>query len=91
VVTDERPAAGAPLARQLAIGCFMLPLGFFSGGMIGTLIAKTVAFATKAPSCDGIPSCNWYVYMLVGGALGALTLPTLVVWALRQPAKRTES
>ncbi|MBX9927572.1 MAG: hypothetical protein K2X99_01555 [Gemmatimonadaceae bacterium] len=69
----------------------MLPLGFFSGGMIGTLIAKTVAFATKAPACDGIPSCNWYVYMLVGGALGALTLPTLVVWALRQPAKRTES
>jgi len=69
--------------RQFAIGCFMAFIGFFSGGMIGVLISKAVAFFAKAPSCDGIPTCNWYIYMAVGGALGAISLPWLVVGALR--------
>lgn len=73
-------------ARQAAIGCFMAVIGFFSGGMIGVLVSKGVAFFTKAPKCDGIPTCDWYIYMFVGGALGALTLPWLVVSAMRQPA-----
>ena len=78
-----------PLARQVGIGCFMAVIGFFSGGMIGVLVSKAVAFFTKAPKCDGIPTCDWYIYMLVGGAIGALTLPWLVVSALRSapPAK----
>lgn len=75
----ERP----PVARQVGIGCFMAVIGFFSGGMIGTLISKVVAFFTRAPKCDGIPTCDWYVYMLIGGALGAVTLPWLVVSAMR--------
>jgi hypothetical protein len=69
--------------RIVAIGCFMTAIGFFSGGMIGVLISKIVAFLTRAPACDGIPTCNWYIYMAVGGALGAITLPWLVVGALR--------
>jgi hypothetical protein len=79
----EKPSAG----RQAAIGCFMAVIGFFSVGMIGVLVSKGVAFFTKAPKCDGIPTCDWYVYMLVGGVLGALTLPWLVVSAMRSPAK----
>ena len=79
----EKPALG----RQAAIGCFMAVIGFFSVGMIGVLVSKGVAFFTKAPKCDGIPTCDWYIYMLVGGALGALTLPWLVVSAMRSPAK----
>jgi len=78
------PAGGrAPLIRVIPIGCFMAFIGFFSGGMVGVLISKGVAFARKAPACDGIPTCDWYIYMLIGGALGALTLPWLVVSALR--------
>lgn len=82
----------APLSRQVAIGCFMAVIGFFSAGMIGVLVSKAVAFFTKAPKCDGIPTCDWYIYMLVGGALGALTLPWLVVSALRSaPPAKAES
>lgn len=78
------PDVAAPsVARQFGIGCFMAFVGFFSGGMIGVLVSKAVAFFTKAPKCDGIPTCDWYIYMAVGGALGALTLPWLVVSALR--------
>ncbi len=80
--TFEEPSAG----RQAAIGCFMAVIGFFSGGMTGVLVSKAVAFFAKAPKCDGIPTCDWYIYMFVGGALGALTLPWFVVSAMRQPA-----
>lgn len=83
----EKPSVG----RQAAIGCFMAVIGFFSGGMIAVLVSKAVAFFTKAPKCDGIPTCDWYIYMFVGGALGALTLPWLVVSAMRQPAPPPKS
>ena len=79
MIGTERPS----VARTVGIGCFMAVIGFFSGGMIGVLISKLVAFFTRAPRCDGIPTCDWYIYMLIGGALGALTLPWLVVSALR--------
>ena len=75
----------APL-RIVAIGCFMAWIGGFSGAMIAVLISKFVAWLGKAPSCSGIPSCDWYIYAAVGGALGALTLPWLVVSALRRPS-----
>jgi hypothetical protein len=78
----DKPSVG----RQATIGCFMAFIGFFSGGMIGVLVSKGVAFFTKAPRCDGIPTCDWYLYMFIGGTLGALTLPWLVVSAMRQPA-----
>lgn len=75
--------APASLARTAGIGCFMAVIGFFSGGMIGVLVSKFVAFLVRAPKCDGIPTCDWYIYMLAGGAIGALSLSWLVVSALR--------
>jgi hypothetical protein len=86
-VQPERPSG----LRVAAIGCFMAVIGFFSGGMIGVLFSKIVAFLTKAPACDGIPTCNWYIYMAVGGALGAITLPWLVVGALRSAPQAPSS
>lgn len=65
--------------------------GAFSGAMVAVLLSKGVAFLTKAPSCDGIPTCNWYIYAAVGAALGAFTLPWLVVRALRRPPPATPS
>ncbi len=65
--------------RNLGIGCLMLPLGFFSGAMVGVLVSKVVAWISKAPACDGIPTCDWYVYAGCGGLLGALSLPALVL------------
>ncbi len=72
-------------ARLVGIGCFMAWIGGFSGAMIAVLVSKAVAFFVKAPKCDGIPTCDWYIYAAVGGALGFLTLPWLVLSALRRP------
>ncbi len=72
-------------ARMVGIGCFMTWIGFFSGAMIGVLISKGVAFFMKAPKCDGIPTCDWGYYMLIGGAIGAVSLPLLVLSAMRRP------
>lgn len=71
------------LGRNLAIGCFMTPLGALSGAMVGVLGSKVVAWLTNAPMCDGIPTCNWYVYA-GWGALAGLTLPVLVLRRLFQ-------
>jgi len=85
-MTAPTPPALTPpsAARQVAIGCFMLWIGAFSGGMIGVLVSKGAAFFTRAPKCDGIPTCDWYIYAGVGAAIGALSLPWLVVSALRR-------
>lgn len=81
------PPGSAPakpaLGRVIAIGCFAAWIGGFSGAMIAVLVSKLVAWLTKAPPCEGIPSCDWYLYALVGGVLGAISLPWLVVSALR--------
>jgi hypothetical protein len=64
-------------------------LGFFSMSMVGVLISVLVAMVTKAPTCQDIPACNWYIYAQVGGLLGAITLPVLVLRRLNKP-KNTE-
>jgi hypothetical protein len=71
----------------VAIGCFTAWLGFFSGAMVFALIAKVVAYTTHLRACEGVPSCDWYVYALVGGGLGFVSLPVLVLWVLGKPAK----
>jgi hypothetical protein len=55
--------------------------------MVAALLSKFAAFLTRAPECGGIPSCNWYVWAGIGGLIGAVTLPLLVLWVLGKPAK----
>ncbi len=74
--------------RRVAIGCVTAWLGFFSGAMILVLVSKIIAYVTHEQACQGIPSCNWYIYALAGGATGALSLPVLVLRVLGKPAKR---
>ncbi len=87
----EMPPAppGAPWSRTLAIGCFFAPIGFFSGGMIAAFVSKFVSYVTHAQACEGVPSCNWLEYTVAGGVIGMISLPSLVMWALRSP-KRTK-
>lgn len=84
-VQSTPPVDPPSTVRVVAIGCFMAWIGGFSGAMVGVLVSKAVTWLAKAPRCDGIPSCDWYIYAAVGGAFGALTLPWLVVSALRRP------
>ena len=90
------PPQGAPPAapprvsglRRVAIGCVTAWLGLVSGAMIAALLSKVVTYVTHAQGCPGIPSCNWYIYAMAGGAIGALSLPVLVLRVLGRPAKR---
>jgi hypothetical protein len=85
--TPAGPSRGVSVRRKVAIGCFTSWLGLVSGAMVAALLSKFVAFLTRAQECDGIPSCNWYVWAGIGGLIGAVTLPVLVLLVLGKPAK----
>ncbi|MCC6317710.1 MAG: hypothetical protein IT361_08470 [Gemmatimonadaceae bacterium] len=74
--------------RRVGVGCFTLFVGVWSGAMVGVLIGKVVEAARKAPSCEGLPTCNWYIYAIGGAVVGALTLPSLVFWRLERGKAR---
>ena len=83
------PPRRVSTVRKVALGCFTSWLGFVSGAMVAALLSKFTAFVTKARDCDGIPSCNWYIWAGIGGVVGAVTLPVMVLWVLGRPAKPT--
>lgn len=70
--------------RRVGIGCFTVFVGSWSGAMVGVLLGKAIEAARRAPSCEGLPTCNWYWYAGVGALVGALSLPSLVFWRLRR-------
>lgn len=74
-----------PRSRRVAVGCLTTFLGTMSGGMVAVLVSKFVAFLNKAPACEGIPTCDWYVYWVVGATIGGISLPVLVLRALNRP------
>lgn len=83
----EPLTTGERRARAVALGCLMTVLGFFSMAMVGVLVSAAVAMATHAPSCPDIPACNWYIYAVIGGAVGAISLPVLVLRRLARPRR----
>lgn len=68
----------------------MAALGGLSMAMVAVLASTAVAFSTRAPRCEGLPSCNWHVYAGAGFVFGAITLPVLVLNRLRQSASGTK-
>lgn len=74
--------------RRVGVGCFALFVGLWSGGMVGVLVGKFIEGARRAATCEGLPTCNWYVYAGIGAAVGAVTLPALVLWRLRRGRQR---
>jgi len=77
------------IARNIGVGCITTFAGFFSGGMVGVLVAKLVGSMQGCRPVEGLPACNWWVYAGVGAVLGALTLPVLALGRLnrRKPAE----
>ncbi|HUQ82413.1 MAG TPA: hypothetical protein VM076_14790 [Gemmatimonadaceae bacterium] len=71
-------------ARNIGVGCFTTFIGTWSGAMVAVLIGKIVESVRGAPSCEGVPICNWNVYAAVGALIGATTLPLLVLNRLRR-------
>ena len=85
--TDGSVAQGVSTKRRVASGCYTAWLGFVSGAMVAALLSKFATFLTKATECDGIPSCNWYIWAGIGGLIGAVTLPLLVLRVLGKAGK----
>jgi hypothetical protein len=75
---------GEVIARNIGIGCMTTFAGFFSGGMVGVLVAKVVGIMQGCKPAEGLPACNWWVYAGVGAVLGALTLPVLALSRLNR-------
>jgi hypothetical protein len=99
MMEDQQPEAGrseagggirVSIRRKVAIGCFTAWLGLCSGAMVAALLSKLAAFVTRAPECSEIPACNWYVWAAVGGVIGAVSLPVLVLWTLGRPPKERD-
>jgi hypothetical protein len=59
--------------------------------MVAVLVGKLIESARGSPPCDGLPICNWYLYAAVGAALGAVSLPVLVLRRLRRGDAATRS
>ena len=71
-------------ARNIGVGCFSTFVGLWSGAMVAVLIGKIVGGMRGAPACEGVPLCNWHVYAAVGAAIGAISLPLLVLTRLKR-------
>ena len=79
-----KPTEEDRTARNVGVGCFTAFAGFWSGGMVAVLIGRIVEGVRGAPSCEGLPICNWTSYAFVGAVVGAVTLPTLVLRRLKR-------
>ena len=75
---------GEAIARNIGVGCITTFAGFFSGGMVGVLVAKVLGVVQGCKPAEGLPACNWWVYAGVGAVLGALTLPVLALSRLNR-------
>ena len=68
----------------VGVGCLTFFAGGASGAMISVLLAKVIG-AARGCTADpetGAP-CGWFVYAVIGGLVGALLLPTIVILRLR--------
>ncbi len=79
VPTQAENEAAIATGRKFGLGCFTFVIGGFSGGMVAVLIGQIVDGLRKAPGCEGLPVCNWHLYVGIGGLIGAISLPFLVL------------
>ena len=71
-------------ARDTGVGCFTAFIGAPSGAMIGVLVGKFVGTVRKCVPIEGLPACDWWTFALIGGIVGVVSLPALVLWRLRR-------
>ncbi len=62
----------------------MTVAGFFSMAMVGVLVARVYSWIEKCPYTEGLPACHWWIFAGVGGLVGAITLPVLVLRRLKK-------
>ncbi len=70
--------------RRVGVGCVTIVAGFFSGGMIGVMLAKIVGSIRGCNPGPELPACDWHVYAGIGMLIGVVTLPVLALTRLRR-------
>jgi hypothetical protein len=70
-------------AQYIGVGCFTAVTGFFSCAMIAVFVGKVVGMARRCTPIEGLPACDWHIFAIVGGVLGATVLPVIVLRKLR--------
>ena len=74
-------------ARAIGLGCFATILGGLSFAMVAVLVGKVIETVRGSAGCEGLPTCNWYVYAAGGFVIGAISLPFLVLRRLSRGAR----
>ena len=72
------------ITRRIGVGCVTVVAGFFSGGMVGVMLAKIVGSIRGCNPGPELPACDWHVYAGVGMLIGVVTLPVLALNRLRR-------
>ena len=90
--TPEPPPLN-PVIRNSMVGCLTVVVGFFGGGMITLLLVRGIDIIRRCAPAQGLPVCgNWAIYAGIGGAIGAVLLPTVVfIKLLRADAAARDS
>lgn len=78
-------------ARNVGVGCVTFFLGGVSGAMVAVYVGKIVGQVRGCVPPEGLPACDWWLYAAWGAAVGALTLPTLVLMRLRRSDGRART
>jgi hypothetical protein len=82
----ERPGrdVGA-IWGYLGVGCLTFFAGGAGGAMTSVLIAKVAGVVRNcAPDPETGAPCGWFTFAVIGGMIGAVLLPTVVLRRLRQ-------
>jgi len=69
----------------------MMVPGFFGGGMVGALVAKVVGSMRECAPPEGYPACDVWSFVVPGGLIGIVLLPSLVLWRLRRTSGQGNS
>ncbi|MEP6691331.1 MAG: hypothetical protein ABJD07_09250 [Gemmatimonadaceae bacterium] len=64
--------------------------GFFGGGMVAVLVAKFVGSMQRCKPPEGFPACGTFEYLIPGAIIGAVVLPSLVLWRAMGRAEESE-
>lgn len=75
------------MAKFAAIGCVMGVAGFFSGAMVAVLVARFYSWTTHCQYDVELPACHWETFAGVGGLIGLVTLPGMILFRLRRTSK----
>jgi hypothetical protein len=85
-MSEETQVTAPPSRARYLVLIWFVIVGYFAGGMIGVAVAKLVGVVTHCTAAEGFPACNFEPYFQVGTAIGAILLPALVAWRMRQGA-----